>query len=391
MERALWLEAAWAPCCDRFAVETLVAMVPSLAAWQVLVFYGVAIVFATWLGGMAPDLLRLTHTRMQSILSFVGGLMLGIAVFHLLPHSLAELGPQRIDLVAIGIMFGMLLMFFLLRAFHFHQHGPGSPLPSGVDEHGEAILHADDGCGSASGHRHHHSPQHSQAPSDHGGELSPSQAVGHARGVSAGGSTFRWLGVMIGLGVHTLLDGMAVAAAVLAESAHGEVLGFAGLAVFLAVFLHKPLDAISITWLMQSGGWSKAWRRSVAIALGMMAPLGMGLLAIGLLSPGLEGPHLLIGLVLAVSTGIFLCISLSDLLPEMEFHSHNRVQLSVSLLSGVLVAYALGWLEPEHAHHHHAAGDSQSSGHFQEKWRDAHDPHQGHDHSHQLNRFRRPN
>lgn len=386
MAWALWREAARVPWFDALTAEVPVAVIPSLAAWQLLAIYGGAIVCATWLGGMAPDLLRLTHTRMQSILSFVGGLMLGIAVFHLLPHSLAELGPQRIDLVAAGIMFGMLLMFFLLRAFHFHQHGPGSPLPSGVDEHGEPLVPVDGDADAASGHCHHHPHHHAKDPGHHVASLTPSGATSHG----GGGSTFRWLGVMIGLGVHTLLDGMAVAAAVLAESAHGEVLGFAGLAVFLAVFLHKPLDAISITWLMQSGGWSKAWRRTVAISLGLLAPLGMGLLALGLLSPGLDGPHLLIGLVLAVSTGIFLCISLSDLLPEMEFHSHNRIQLSVSLLSGVLVAYALGWLEPEHAHHHHEEGGSHSSGHVHESLSDESDPHYGHDHSHQPNRFRRP-
>jgi zinc and cadmium transporter len=57
---------------------------------------------------------------------------------------------------------------------------------------------------------------------------------------------------------------------------------------------------------------------------------------------------------LAFSAGTFLCISLSDLLPELQFHQHDRVKLSLALLLGLTVAYAAGRLEaaahPSHAH-----------------------------------------
>ncbi|MEZ6076404.1 MAG: hypothetical protein R3C56_12315 [Pirellulaceae bacterium] len=75
-------------------------------------------------GGLMPEWIRLTHNRMQIMISFVGGVMLGIAVFHMIPHSLASLGAGRIDQVMWGLMLGMLATFFLLRSFHFHQHGP---------------------------------------------------------------------------------------------------------------------------------------------------------------------------------------------------------------------------------------------------------------------------
>ena len=48
---------------------------------------------------------------------------------------------------------------------------------------------------------------------------------------------------------------------------------------------------------------------------------------------------------MAFSAGVFLCISLSDLLPEMEFHAHNRVRLTAVLLAGILLAYGITFLE----------------------------------------------
>ncbi len=72
--------------------------------------------------------------------------------------------------------------------------------------------------------------------------------------------------------------------------------------------------------------------------------------------------------------GVFLCISLSDLLPEMEFHSHNRIRLSVALILGIATAWGIGFLEPKHAHHGHEV-ESIDSGH-------SHDDHAQDDHSH---------
>lgn len=62
-----------------------------------LTFYSAAIVLFSLLGGWLPRFLRLTHTRIQVLISFVGGLMVGVAVFHLLPHALHELDSARVD------------------------------------------------------------------------------------------------------------------------------------------------------------------------------------------------------------------------------------------------------------------------------------------------------
>lgn len=54
--------------------------------------------------------------------------------------------------------------------------------------------------------------------------------------------------------------------------------------------------------------------------------------------------------MLAFCTGVFICIALSDLLPEMEFHGLNRLQLTTVLLGGILLAWGLRFLESGHLH-----------------------------------------
>jgi zinc and cadmium transporter len=87
----------------------------------------------------------------------------------------------------------------------------------------------------------------------------------------------------------------------------------------------------------------------------------------------------LAGWALAFSAGVFLCISLSDLLPEMEFHSHNRVRLTLALLLGIAIAWGIGLVEGAGAHRHDHS-DGQLS-HPAEESHAAQDDHAGHTHS----------
>ena len=57
-----------------------------------------------------------------------------------------------------------------------------------------------------------------------------------------------------------------------------------------------------------------------------------------------------IGYVLVFAAGAFLCISLSDLLPEIHFHSHDRVKLTVCFLVGIALAYGLYFIESGAVH-----------------------------------------
>ncbi|HUG17863.1 MAG TPA: ZIP family metal transporter [Planctomycetaceae bacterium] len=293
----------------------------------VLIGYCVLIVLASLSGGYLPSLIRLDHNRMQTIISFVGGLMLGIGVFHMIPHAVHETGD--IDFIAFWMMVGLLVMFFLLRTFHFHQHDivvdsdlvqPAQLLAEAhvLSESNSDLLDDHENC--AHNHRH-----------DHAHKLS-------------------WVGIAIGLSLHTLIDGIALGAAIEADSHREVFLSLFGFGIFLAILFHKPLDAMSITSLMTAGGWSKPAQNLVNLGFSLMCPLGALAFVLGVNQLG-GNQHYFVGGALAASGGVFICIALSDLLPEMEFHSHNRMRLSLALVLGVLLAWGIGLLEPAHVHH----------------------------------------
>src|SRR5215471_6425230 len=69
-----------------------------------LVFYCALILLASLAGGWIPLLVRLTHTRLQLAMSFVGGAMLGVGMLNLLPHAYYELEniQQTVGWLMIG-------------------------------------------------------------------------------------------------------------------------------------------------------------------------------------------------------------------------------------------------------------------------------------------------
>ena len=271
------------------------------------------------LGGKLPTLIRMTHTRTQLVMSFVSGLMLGIAIFHLLPHAIYTIASdQAVEIAARWTMIGLLVMFLLLRVFHFHHHDLSDDAhESQCVEHGGSD-HAD----------HHHENSLSTKP-------------------------ITWMGIALGLTIHTMIDGVALAASMQADwsllSDYQGLTVLVGLGVFLAILLHKPLDALTISSLMSDSGASKTKHRLVMFVFAIICPLSAfaALWGINFIS---SGHGLYVGAALAFSAGVFLCISLSDLLPEVHFHSHDRLKMTVVLLLGVGLALALVRVEPAHRH-----------------------------------------
>ena len=283
--------------------------------YTLLVIYCVLIAMASLFGGSLPSLVKLTHRRIQLTLSLVSGVMLGVALLHLLPHAFYNL--NSIEMTAGICLVGLLFMFFMIRMFHFHQHDLAVDLEHD-HKHKQLCDHEKD---------HHH--VHCEA---HGGSVDIS-----------------WLGLCFGLAVHTIIDGIALAAAVQSTSPVG--LSVAGLGVFLAIVLHKPLDALSITSLMAARGWEMQKQLTVNLVFALMCPLGAILFAISI-DQSLAYRDTILGIALAFSAGIFLCISLGDLLPEVHFHSHDRLALSGMLLLGVAIALVI-----EMTHQHKPDGE----------------------------------
>ena len=276
-----------------------------------LSIYCALITIASTLGGSIPSFVKLTHRRIQLTLSLVSGVMLGVALLHLLPHSIMILGSA--DTALVACLIGLLFMFFMVRMFHFHQHDLAVD-----DQHDHKPKEL---CDSEHDHHHVHCDSHS------------------------GDVDLTWLGLCFGLAIHTVIDGIALAAAVQSGS---TAISTAGLSVFLAILLHKPLDALSITSLMAAKGWDWQKQMVVNLVFALMCPLGALVFAFGVDS-FMDSRQLVLGIALAFSAGVFLCISLGDLLPEVHFHSHDRLQLSMMLLLGVLIALGIEML-PGHRH-----------------------------------------
>ena len=157
-------------------------------------------------------------------------------------------------------------------------------------------------------------------------------------------------GVATGLGLHTITEGIALGASMRVGLMHDGGTMLAGLGVFLAIMLHKPLDAYSIIGLMRVSGYGNRTCTLTNIGFALLCPLVTVLtfFGVGLLSQ-LDELHV-VGYVMAFAAGVFLCISLSDLLPEIQFHSHDRGILILAFLIGIGLAYALFHFESETMH-----------------------------------------
>src|SRR5207248_7171110 len=98
------------------------------------------------------------------------------------------------------------------------------------------------------GHDHSHEPhEHDEPGQEHAHTLADKSA-----------KQLSWVGTALGLTLHSLLDGLALAAAVEAGS-EGHV-KLAGLGVALVVILHKPFDAMAVSTLMAASGSSRSSR-----------------------------------------------------------------------------------------------------------------------------------
>jgi zinc and cadmium transporter len=274
-----------------------------------LVLFCAAIVAASVLGGLLPLATVLTHTRLQVYLSFASGTMLGAAFFHMLPEAVEEGGVGTLRWTAAGL----LALFFLERFFAYHHHETG-------DAH-------------APGRPHGHGPE----PHDHDHGPAPHN---HATGRKA--SALHWGAAAFGLAAHTLIGGVALASASAAGAARG--LGPTAWGVFLATLVHKPADSLTIVSLMVRSGASRALAHAVNLGFALMLPLGVAAFFLGRAWAGQAASAGFTASALGFSAGTFLCVSLSDLLPELQFHEHDRLVLSAALLAGFgLMAGASYW------------------------------------------------
>ncbi len=135
--------------------------------------------------------------------------------------------------------------------------------------------------------------EHTIAPHFHfGEETHAAEMISHHAGRSA----------LVGLGIHTFFDGVAIASGFL-------VSGWLGIVIFTAIVLHKLPEGFAISSLMLAGGESRRNALLGAILLGM-ATLG-GVLLMGVMKTA-------VAYTLPISAGVTLYVAASDLMPEVN-------------------------------------------------------------------------
>jgi zinc and cadmium transporter len=297
---------------------------------QWLGVYSGAILAVSLFGGCVPFLGKVTHSRLQMYLSLSAGVMLGACFFHVMPEAMEMAGESFGWWMALGAVG----LFCIERFIAPHSHEVSSKLQQ---EHQH-----EPGC--------EHDHEHRAAPTVAG-----------------------WMAVL-GLTIHTFMNGVGLAGQVQAEK---NLSVLPGLALFLAIALHKPADALAISTVLSRKGVSRGKLTLVQLGFAVMVPVGAGvfLLTSGAIAKDLQNQ--LTGAALAFSAGTFLFIALSDLLPEVQFHRHDRVPLLLALVLGVALMGGIGLLEGHHHGRHNHHEESKAGNHH-----DTEDDHDSPGHKH---------
>jgi ZIP family zinc transporter/zinc and cadmium transporter len=154
-----------------------------------------------------------------------------------------------------------------------------------------------------------HLTQHTLTPHFHFGE--ETHAVSSVAGTSA----------LVGLLLHTFFDGVAIASAFLVRADLGMM-------VFVAIFLHKLPEGVTISSLMMAGG------RTGGRAVGAAGLLGLATLVGVLLTDQLG---FLVRHGLALSAGVTIYVAASNLVPE--FQGKRGWKLPAAFFAGALVFF----------------------------------------------------
>ncbi len=146
--------------------------------------------------------------------------------------------------------------------------------------------------------------------------------------------------VIIGDTIHNFIDGVTIAAAYLTNPTFGVV-------VTLATFLHETPHEIGDFGVLMSAGWSRT-KTFIANLFSASATFPGALLVFFFM----RNAHEQIGILLALSAGIFLYLGASDFLPEIIEEGGNKgnspIKSFLLVLFGVGIMYLMLSLGPHH-------------------------------------------
>ncbi len=272
-----------------------------------LTVYLFAIAVGAMMSAAVPVAFPQLRSRMHLFLSLSAGVLLGAAFFHMLPEAIHEGGLDSLYWALAGFVFLFLLERYVL--VHWCKE------EDDCEVHGPLIV--------AEG----------LEPVVGGGKHSHTKGKGHNHTHGTVG-----IATLVGMSLHTLTDGFALGTAIEAG---------VGASVFLAILLHKMPSSFSLAAILLHERY--AVRHTIGLVAIFAAMLPLGSLLFFFMS-GLI-PHEVFGArALGFSAGTFLHLAVADLIPDLHRRRGDRLQLSVTLLLGIVIMWSVGYFGPEHVH-----------------------------------------
>ena len=223
---------------------------------------GLAAALANVLGGLLVVRRDWSRQYLQYFVGLGAGFMLAAVLLEILPESLRLAGDRAFLFVLVGYL-----------VVHFFEH--------------------------------------TLAPHFHFGEET------HVESIREKGAGYF---ALLGLGIHTFFDGVAVGSGFLISPYLGGV-------IFLAVFLHKLPEGFTVASLMLASGQSRRVALLSSALLGGLTLLGVLLMNV------LKGQ---VAYALPLSAGVTLYVAATDLIPEANrqpgFRMAGMVFLGVALM-----------------------------------------------------------
>lgn len=232
---------------------------------------------------------------LSPLVSFAIGALLGAAFLALLPHAFESFGAEaahRIPLVVLAGVLGFFLLEKLVLWRHCHSH--------------ECEVHGTEHDHPAAGHAHDAS----------------SRAAGNL--------------ILIGDGIHNLVDGVLIAAAFMTDV-------HLGIVTSLAVIAHEIPQELGDFAILLHSGYSRARALLYNVLTSLTTVIG-GVVAYFSLSFA-QGA---VPYVLAIAAASFIYIAVADLIPSL----HKRPELLDTVQQVALILLGVGIIAVAHSSLH---------------------------------------
>ena len=274
----------------------------------ILVLSLVAGIVGTGLGGFIGVLLKNKGNKvMGRVLSFAGGVMVGVVTFEMLPEAveyskIENPFEQSGILIAVSaLVVGMLIIFGLNKMLDVIENMRGTHKSIEELHHETKVIEANDALMEANAC----------------GNTAAVQAVDKKSLLKAG------LIMLLAIAFHNLPEGMAIGASGASNSQ-------TGILVAIIIAVHNIPEGMAISAPLASGG-VKGWKTILLTALAGAATV-VGAL-IGLAVGGIS--RLASGICMGLAGGAMLYVTFCEILPQSILMEEGRVP-AVSMLVGIV-------------------------------------------------------